>query len=83
MYSSFRLARRKMSDGKRCDWPVANSSCVYLSANVLITDLIVMCHVTIVNSGIVGCLTDLAFSRAERAKQAREPLAAAGATSCC
>ena len=37
MYSSFRLARLKMSEGNLFDFPVANNPWVCLSANVLIT----------------------------------------------
>ena len=40
MYSTFRLARRKISGGNRLDRPAAKSSCECRSANDLITNAV-------------------------------------------
>ncbi len=55
-YSSFRIALRVISDGNRFDFPCKYKSRVCLSANVLITAISVMCHVTCVNRSLLkGC----------------------------
>ena len=49
-HSSFRDARLEIPGGNRLHLPVAYSSWVRRSANVLITEIIVTCHMTHVNN---------------------------------
>jgi hypothetical protein len=68
MYSSFRRARRVISGGSRLDRPVTCNSCVCRSANVLITDLIVTRHVTLVNRSIPKYPASISESAKSRAQ---------------